>query len=487
MTRNRLYILALVLATFAGPHVLSAQGAEPVPAPQPDGTLIINFKGAPIDTVLDYLSKTAGYIIVKDTPISGTVDIVSHQPIQPQDAVRLLHGILNDRGYGMIQDDRILRIIKRDNAKAELLPVKSGNDPEQVPRTSELVTQIVPMRYTEAGKLIDTLKPLLPTSTVITSNESSNALVITDTQASIKRLMEIIRALDTAVSSILEVAVIPLSYADSAETAEVINKVFEQPTARTQNNNNGRQAPWFRRGRGGGDQQPEDDNEAKQTANHVKAVADERGNAVVVTASTEILDQIKDLVRELDQPSESITTLRVFQLRYASSTDIANLLSSLYKEGSSGTNNSTNNNNGGQTSGGRGSFWRNMMQRAQQQQQQQSGSQRKLSDTQVTAVADTRTNSVIVSASVNTMELISAIITELDATPVNIPTVHVYTLDNADIERTKEILESMFDDLESSSSSSSSSNTSSRRTSNSNSARNTATQNNSGTRQNTNR
>ena len=69
------------------------------------------------------------------------------------------------------------------------------------------------------------------------------------------------------------------------------------------------------------------------------------------------------------------------------------------------------------------------------------------------AVADTRTNSVIVSASLATMEEIAGVVKELDATPANVPTVYVYQLRNADVSRAKDILDNMFEDLDSSSTS----------------------------------
>ena len=64
------------------------------------------------------------------------------------------------------------------------------------------------------------------------ANEDSNALIITDTRANIRRLLEIIQAIDATVSNILDIQVISLRYADATETAEVINKVYETPSSK---------------------------------------------------------------------------------------------------------------------------------------------------------------------------------------------------------------------------------------------------------------
>ena len=467
-------------AAVPAPPVPSALPPEaPAVRPTDNPELRLNFKGAALDTVLDYLSQAGGFVIVREAPVSGTVDIVSHNPLTADEAVALLHTVLNDRGLAVIRTERTLRIVRRDDARARDIPVCSGSDPATVPRTSEIVTQIVPLRHTTATKLMETLKPLVPAGATMTANEDGNALVITDTRANIRRLLEVVQAIDTTVSSILDIQVMSLRYADATETADVINKVYETPSAKagTQSSRgSGRGAgEFFARMRGfggeGGDSAAASDTsaEARQTASYVKAVADQRGNAVVVTAPAEVLPQIAELVAELDLPSEAVTTLRVFPLRYADATQIANVLTGLYPD----TTTSSSSGGGGTRSRGGGMPGFGGMPFGPQAQTQQgsSQSQRKLSEAKVLAVADTRTNSVIVSASSATVEDIERVVKELDATPANVPIVHVYQMENADVTRAKEILDSMFEDLDSSSTTGAAS--SSRRSSNSTTTRTT--------------
>jgi general secretion pathway protein D len=447
---------APVVALPEAPAAVLPDGAPVRPSDNPE--LRLNFKGAALDTVLDYLSRAGGFVIVREAPIAGTIDIVSHNPLTADEAVDLLHTVLNDRGLAVIRNDRVLRIVRRDDARARDIPVVSGNDPEEVPRTSEMVTQIVSLRHIKAVKLMETLKALVPAGATMTANEDSNALVITDTRANVRRLLEIIQAIDATVSSILDIQVIPLSYADATETAEVINKVYETPSSKagSQASGGGRgPGEFFARmrgfgggGDGGGDAAagPDTSAEVRQTASYVKAVADSRGNAVVVTAPAEVLPQIVELVTELDMPSEAVTTLRVFPLRYADATKLANVLAGLYPD----TSTSSTSNRAGRTGG----FGRMPFGPPEPTPQSSSQSQRKVSEAKVLAVADTRTNSVVVSASSTTMEDIAKVVKDLDATPANVPVVHVYQLENADVTRTKAILDSMFEDLDSSGTSS---------------------------------
>src|SRR5437016_14440786 len=51
----------------------------------PGGKLLINFRDASIDSVLDELSAVAGFIVIKIDKPEGRVTLVSKQPVTPDD------------------------------------------------------------------------------------------------------------------------------------------------------------------------------------------------------------------------------------------------------------------------------------------------------------------------------------------------------------------------------------------------------------------
>src|SRR4051794_33313254 len=53
----------------------------------PAGGIQLNFSGASLADVLNYLSEAAGFVIVQEAPVSGTVNVVSRQPVTPDEAV----------------------------------------------------------------------------------------------------------------------------------------------------------------------------------------------------------------------------------------------------------------------------------------------------------------------------------------------------------------------------------------------------------------
>src|SRR6266513_1794572 len=130
--------------------------------------LRLNFRGVPLDMVLNYLSDAAGFIInIKPgTDVKGkTVDVWSNQPLTKDEAVDLLDTVLNQNGYAAVRKGRTLTIMGRKDAKQDIIPVVSSiptNGPASMPSGDEMVTQIVPIRYANATQMTKDLQPLLP-------------------------------------------------------------------------------------------------------------------------------------------------------------------------------------------------------------------------------------------------------------------------------------------------------------------------------------
>lgn len=409
----------------------------------------LNFRGVPLETVLNYLSEAAGFAIVLDTEVTGDVNVWSHKALTSEEAVDLLNSILIEKGYTAIRNGRILKIVKRDDAHKRDLPVVTGSNPDLIPRNDAMVTQVIAVRYADALKLIEDLQPLLPEHATLTANESSNALVLTDTQANIRRMAQIVRALDTSISGISVIRVFPLRYSDATELATVIKDLFAEGTSssgRSGRSSGGGPGSFFDRfrrgggddggGRGGsnrGGRSSSGDSEARAAASRVVAVADERTNSLVVSAPDEYMPTIEQLVVEIDTNVADITELRVFPLQFADATEMAQILTDLFAD----TDETSDQQRGGFRFGGgdRGGSRGN----------NNDTSARVLRQARVVAVGDPRTNSVIISAAGEMMGQIGKMIDQLDSDSSKKQKVFVYSLEHADAESVAAILRGMFE------------------------------------------
>jgi general secretion pathway protein D len=441
----------------------AAQPAEVAKPAEPEPQLRLNFRGVPLEMVLNYLSEAAGFTILLETPVKGTVDVWSNQPLTKAEAVELLNSVLNKNGYAAIQNGRMLTIVAKEEARKRNVPVKTGADPLGIPKNDEIVTQIIPVRYISAAQLIRELAQLLPATAVITANEAGNSLVMTDTQANIRRVTEIVSALDTAQSGVSGIRVFALKFADAKALATTIRDLF-QDTGRSSNNDPraaiasfissrtggpGGGPPGFSSrggdsgrgssGGGGGSRGP-------AASARVTAVADEHSNSLIVSASEDAMPTIEQVINAVDTDVQDLTELRVFTLKYSDPTEMAELLNNLFAESSS----SDQSRGGGfRFGGGFPGFPGGGPPGSGGSSGSRSGgtseSERKKLQGSVTAVADPRTSSVVVSAAKEMMPQIAEMVLQLDSNPARKQKVFVYSLDNANVTEVESVLRNLFE------------------------------------------
>ena len=124
-------------------------------------------------------------------------------------------------------DGRVLKIVTLEDAKKLNVPVHKGTQPDLIPTTDEVITQVMPLRYIDATRLRQDLTPLISPSASITSNAAGNALIVTDTSANVHRIAEIVWALDTNTAGAAEVRIYALKYADATSAAKLITDIFK--------------------------------------------------------------------------------------------------------------------------------------------------------------------------------------------------------------------------------------------------------------------
>ncbi|MCK5565370.1 MAG: type II secretion system secretin GspD [Planctomycetes bacterium] len=302
-----------------------------------DVKLVLNFKDALVSDVLDYLSREAGMVIISDTLVSGRVNLVSKKPLNIDEVIALIGSVLKKEGYTAIRTGRVLKIVSLTAAKSSNVPVITAKSPDDIVEGDNIITCIIPIRYADAIRLKEDITPLLSEYAVLSSNEASNSLIVTDTAANIKRLIKIVKSVDTQMSTVADVKVFLLEYADADSTAELINEVFKQQTTSSSGGSQS-QNPFMRMmsGRERGDRgrerkQQETGSGAAQNV-PVVAAADDRTNAVVVSGPTDVLVIIEQVVKELDSNPNEDHDLFLYKLKYARAENIKDKLNNLFQE-----------------------------------------------------------------------------------------------------------------------------------------------------------
>jgi general secretion pathway protein D len=360
---------AAPVATAPAPTAAAPATEAPARGGREQANLRFNFRGASLETVLNYLSEAAGFVIVLDTPVRGTVDMWSAQPVSRSEAVQLLNLAINKNGYTATLKGRNLIVSSKEDARKRNIPIRTGNDPREIPDNAEMVMQIIPLERINATQAATDLAALLPSSATITANQDSNSLVVTDTQSNIKHIVELVAALDGSAGSVSAMKVFQLKNADPVEMAQLITGLFSAPTGGSGSGSGsafGGGFPFGAFGQGGAaaaiaaarggstsgrggppgsgssssGRSSRGSGSTPSRGTPVVAVADPRTYSVIVTASKETLNEVGEIVAQLDANAARKQKVFVYTMENGDVKQVEAILKNLFQ--SSNTRATTN-------------------------------------------------------------------------------------------------------------------------------------------------
>jgi len=451
MQRRTLAVFALAILSLP----VMAQDHKPA---EEEKKLKFNFKDASLDTILRYVSSVTGWIFVQEKATSGTITAVSDTDVPVSKCLDFLnsalrqHGrvILNPYSPALPKEGQTLKVLDISDAMKRGIEIYVGGDPETIPLTDQVRTQIIPLKAVNVIDVQKELGDVLRSALAGTSDGSSgsmaistysNSVILTGRSEGINRAARILKVIDVSTSAELKIKVYPLKNADATETAKTLNEVFKKETMKAET---GQQNPmsniWRMFGGGGGGRGERGEGggggpSGRALAHEmVRITAEVRTNSVIVSATDDNMKIIEDLILRLDDKGASAIKLKLYALRYADATGVAKLVNDLFAETPT---NSNQQNRGGGRGGGMIPVWMGGGQPGQQGDPQGATKE-------VRAVADLRTNSVLVAASEQRLVLIDAVMAEIDRQVNDLLEVKIYKLANADPVQMATILQALF-------------------------------------------
>lgn len=305
--------------------------------------------------------------------------------------------------------DRVLRLIEQiESLSAETMPA----------------IEILPLEHVDSVSLALLLTQLYEqvlgprTGMVsITPLGRPNALLIIGRTENVERAVELAKRLDQPVEPESRFAVIPLKHASANDAKVVIDQFLVEQVQQEQQQQ----------------QQP------LTLAPRALVIADYRSNSLIVRAGPRDMAEIKAIAARLDTNQvAAVDEVKVFQLRNTTAPELAETL----REAIAGQLAAGQDGAPGQAStqsGARSTALQFIMIDAETQQRLQSGIL-----TNVRISADQRANSIVVTAPPESMELISALIAQLDRAPSAEAELKVFTIANGDAASLVEMLRGLF-------------------------------------------
>ncbi|MBW1998513.1 MAG: type II secretion system secretin GspD [Deltaproteobacteria bacterium] len=261
----------------------------------------IDFDNVDITLFIKFIAELAGKNFVVDKAVRGNVTIVSPTKISVEEAYKVFESVLEVNGYTTVPAGRIIKVVPAVQARSK--DVETIKKRRPISPRDKVVTQLIPLRYADPNDLKKLFAPLVSKSSIIVSYPPTGMLIVTDVLSNIKRLLEIIEAIDVEGIG-EEISVIPLEYASAPTVAKTLNSVFQRKVIRGK-----RPVPGVPT---------------------IKIVADERTNSLITLASEDDTRRIKQLIKLLDLETPRVEgDIHVYYLQHANAEDLSKVLMAL--------------------------------------------------------------------------------------------------------------------------------------------------------------
>ena len=201
--------------------------AQAIPTPAPAGgvkrgdPITLNFTNAEIDAVARTMATLTGRNVVVDPRVKGTITLTTDKPVSPSQAYSQFLAMLRLQGFTVVDAAGLDKIVPEADAKLQGGAVFEGNQLTG----SQIATQIFKLNFENANNLLPILRPLISPNNTINVNPGNNSLVITDYGDNLRRIGQIIAAMD--VSNATDVEVIALKHAIAVDLAPLVLRLIE--------------------------------------------------------------------------------------------------------------------------------------------------------------------------------------------------------------------------------------------------------------------
>ena len=288
--------MILPITPEAGPSPLTRQP----PAPAKDSRYItIDFDNVDIQVFVKFISELTGKNFVIDDNVKGKVTIISPRKISVDEAYKVFESVLDVYGFTAVPAGDVIKILPAQEAREKHLETRLPTE-RTISTEDRIVTQIISLQYANPDDIKKILDPMIAKTSIVLSYPPTGMLVITDSLSNIKKLQEVIAALD-AEGVGEQISLIPLQHTDSDEIVKSLTAAFQHQ-------------------RGG--------------VAAVKIISDSRTNSVIIVASEIEAARVKQLIDLMDKKMpKGGATLHVYRLQNATAEDIAKVLTSLPKAG----------------------------------------------------------------------------------------------------------------------------------------------------------
>lgn len=260
-----------------------------------DAEFVINLRNADIGVLAEQVSEITERTLVIDPALGGDVTVISAKPLTQAGVWQLFQSMLRVRGFVAVDAGVIWEIVPEDEA----LSKPGGNPITGRAGEQDVITKLVPLERLPSAEAVRVLRPLVAQNGYIEALTDPNAIIITDTQANVDRIIAIAQTFDSPAEQRTEV--IRFSFAEADAVAAAMTEVLGS------------------------------------SGTGARISVDPASNVLLVRGTDRDIDQIRSLARDLDVAPRSNPQAQkrtyLYELKFADAEVVAEIVANTLQGG----------------------------------------------------------------------------------------------------------------------------------------------------------
>ena len=440
-----------------GQSAAGASSDAEKPSVGTNGVPYLAFSQSPVDMVLEAYAEQLGKTILPAPDIpKPTITLNSEKStlLTKEEYLEAIEVVLSMNGIVLEPfGEKFVKALPRKTARVHGLPMITKVGDRLHPEKTRVISQLIQFKYIAVAEGQKALEGFKDPAGLFQVFERTNAILVTDIQENINRMLEIVKLIDVESPVLEDVFVRQIQYAVANDIKTMLEEIVtasqeEKRADSVGTNRSG--SPGFSRNtststqsrllnlnnRPGVNNQPQhptsSPNETVMAAisdadrgmirGKVLIKADERSNKLIVITSPANMKFFDKVINTLDVPTTPEVEIQVIRLKYAVAEDVEQMLNDLIgasSGSSSSRNGQQNNQNRPQGGNQNGNLTRNTQQRntaASNPSFRATDASRlgELNKDNVKILADKRINGIVVMARKSDMKAVKDVIDRMD-------------------------------------------------------------------------
>ena len=340
-----------------------------------NGVPALAFNQAPVDLVLEAYAAEVGKTVIPapDLPKATiTLRSLEGQTLSKAEYLEAIEVTLTMNGVVLEpRGEKFLRALPRKTVRSHGIALRM-DDKGNLPEEGRVVSQMIVFKNIAVDEAQKALEGFKAPEGLFQVFERTNAILVTDTQENINRMLEIVRAIDIATPVTEDVFVRQVEYALATDIKEHLETIV---TESQKDENPKKTGPKQSGAPGFGSSQPSarpsllnlrnrigqppqapvntpnanliaavSDADRGMIRGKVLIVADERSNKLIIITNKSNMDFFDKVIKTLDVETTPEVQIDVIRLKYAEAEDVEQMLNDLIGASSSSSQNKNNQN-----------------------------------------------------------------------------------------------------------------------------------------------